>query len=281
MSKHDLTTVIQRFLPELVSQKSLSAHQLTTLQLMSLCKTAALGGHRERCTDCSYVKIHYNSCGNRNCPNCQGVNKEKWIVDRLHDLLPVKYFHCVFTVPSELYIYFRYNKKLLYGLLMQTVKDTLLALGYDPKHGINGKVGGINVLHTWTQQLSYHPHVHCIVPAGGLRKSGKWQEAKCKGEFLFHVKVMSRLFRGKLLAGIHELFTSSQLRLPANVAASHKATKNKMYKIEWNVHAKKAFGGLVLHSNQLFCSPSASGSFLSMSRTDIDSADTEISQSYF
>ena len=243
MSKHDLTTVIQRFLPQLESQRSLSAHQLSILKLMSLCKTAALGGHREGCDTCSYTKIHYNSCGNRNCPNCQGVNKEKWIVDRQHDLLPVKYFHCVFTIPSELYMYFRYNKTLLYGLLMRAVKDTLLTFGYDPKRGINGKIGGINVLHTWTQQLTYHPHVHCIVPAGGLTKSGQWKEAKSNGNFLFPVRAMSRLFRGKLLAGIHDLFKSKQLKLPADGLAKHKAIKNKLYGKEWNVYAKKAFGG--------------------------------------
>lgn len=251
MIKHDISTVVQRFLPQLALQGSLSAHQMSMLKLMSLCKTAALGGHRERCDRCSHTKIHYNSCGNRNCPNCQGVNKEKWIVDRQHDLLPVKYFHCVFTVPSELYIYFRYNKKLLYGLLMRTVKDTLLTFGYDPKQGINGKIGGINVLHTWTQQLTYHPHacpehsrrVHCIVPAGGLTKSGQWKEAKSKGNFLFPVRAMSRLFRGKLLAGIHELFMSKQVKLPADGLAKHKAIKNKLYTKEWNVYAKKAFGG--------------------------------------
>jgi len=142
-TKHEIAKVIQRFLPIVESQGGLSGHQRSMLKLMSLCKTAALGGHRERCDQCAYKRVHYNSCGNRNCPTCQGVNKEKWIFARHQDLLPVKYFHCVFTIPSELYIYFRYNKKRLYDLMMRCVKDTLLAFGIDSKHGISGKVGGI------------------------------------------------------------------------------------------------------------------------------------------
>jgi len=126
---------------------------------------------------------------------------------------------------------------------MRSVKDTLLTFGYDPKHGINGKVGGILVLHTWTQQLNYHPHVHCIVPAGGITKTGKWKQSKSKGEFLFHVKAMSDLLKGKLLAGIHALYKSGKLNLPPNIADNHKAIKNKLYKTEWVAYAKKAFGG--------------------------------------
>ena len=173
----------------------------------------------------------------------QGVNKEKWIFDRQHDLLPVKYFHCVFTIPSELYIYFLYNKKLLFDLQMRCVKDTLLTFGIDPKHGISGKVGGVLLLHTWTQQMTFHPHVHCIVPAGGLKSNGQWQHAKSKGNFLFPVRAMSKLFRGKLLAGIHQLFKSNQLLLTPQMATDYKYIKNKLYNKEWVAYAKKAFGG--------------------------------------
>ena len=127
-TKHEIAKVIQRFLPSVESQGGLSGHQRSILKLMSLCKTAALGGHREQCNKCPHTRFHYNSCGNRNCPTCQGVNKEKWIFDRQQDLLPVKYFHCVFTIPSELYIYFRYNKKLLYDLQLRCVKDTFTGI---------------------------------------------------------------------------------------------------------------------------------------------------------
>ena len=250
-TKNDLAKVIQRFLPIVeagrygcgTDNNALSGHQRSILKLLSLCKTAALGGHRERCDQCAYTRFHYNSCGNRNCPTCQGVNKEKWIFARQHDLLPVKYFHCVFTIPSELYIYFRYNKKLLYDLQLSCVKDTLLAFGMDPKHKIGGKIGAILLLHTWTQQMTYHPHVHCIVPAGGLKPNGQWQHSKSKGDFLFHVPAMSRLFRGKILAGIHSLYKSCQLRMTGQMTSDYKYIKNELYKKEWVVYAKKAFGG--------------------------------------
>lgn len=242
-TKHEIAKVIQRFLPIVESQGGISGHQRSMLKLMSLCKTSALGGHRERCDQCAHTRVHYNSCGNRNCPTCQGVNKEKWIFDRQQDLLPVKYFHCVFTIPSELYIYFRYNKKLLYDLQIRCVKDTLLAFGLDPKQGINGKIGGILLLHTWTQQMTYHPHVHCIVPAGGLKSNGQWQHSKSKGDFLFPVRAMSRLFRGKMLAGIHELYKSGHLRMTGQMTSDYKYIKNKLYKKEWVAYAKKAFGG--------------------------------------
>lgn len=209
---------------------------------MSICKTAALGGHKEQCDQCHYTRYHYNSCGNRNCPSCQAVNKDKWIHDRLFDILPVKYFHCVFTIPSELYVYFRYNKKLCYNLLFKAVRETLFTLGLDPKQGMHAKVGAICLLHTWTQQMTYHPHVHCIIPAGGL-KNGKWVHAKSKGDFLFPVKVMSRLFRGKLMAAIHASFKDGALNLTPFMASNYYQTKSTLYQKEWVVYAKKPFGG--------------------------------------
>ena len=212
-------------------------------KMLNVCKTSALGGHKERCDRCDFTRIHYNSCGNRNCPNCQGVNKEKWVHDRKYDLLPVKYFHCVFTIPSELYVYFRYNKKQLYDLLFRSVRETLLVFGYDPKHGIAGKIGAICILHTWTQRMTYHPHVHCIVPAGGITKDGKWKHARSKGNFLFPVKAMSRLFGGKLMAGLHELKKAEKLKMTTSMVSSYARIKDKMYKKEWVVYAKTAFEG--------------------------------------
>ena len=260
-TKYEIAQIIQCFLPKIESQGGLSGHQRSILNLLSVCKTAALGGHKERCDHCDYSRIHYNSCGNRNCPLCQAVNKEKCtpaeasaqagIHDRQHDLLPVKYFHCVFTIPSELYVYFRYNKKRLYDLLFRSVRETLLAFGYDAKHGIEGKIGAICILHTpqfcgarlWTQQMTYHPHLHCIVPAAGLTKNGTWNHGKSKGNFLFPVRGMSRLFRGKLLAGLHYLYKADKLKLTADMAMNYKKVKNSLYKKEWIAYAKKAFGG--------------------------------------
>jgi hypothetical protein len=241
--RYEISQIIQRFLPEVETQGGLSGHQRSILKLMSLCKTSALGGHKERCDQCHYTRIHYNSCGNRNCPSCQAVNKEKWIYDRQYDLLPVKYYHCVFTIPSELYIYFKYNKKPLYDLLFRSARQTLLAFGQDPKHGIAGKIGAICILHTWTQQMTYHPHLHCIVPAGGLTREGKWKHTKSKGDFLFPVRAMSRLFRGKLMAELHLMFKKGKLTMTTLMANQYRQVKDRLYKKEWVVYAEKAFGG--------------------------------------
>lgn len=222
---------------------SLSGHQVATLKLISICKTAALGGHCEQCVECGYSKIHYNSCGNRNCPNCQGVNKEQWIINRQYDLLPVNYFHSVFTIPSQLYIYFRYNKKILYDLLLKSVKDTLLTFGLDPKHKINGKIGAILVLHTWTQQITFHPHVHCIVPAGGISNNKQWKNSKAKGGFLFPVKALAIVFRAKLMHGLNQLFINNQLSLSQHLHSNFEKTKNLLFKKKWVVYTKKAFAG--------------------------------------
>ena len=243
IARFEISQIIQRFLPEVESKGCLSGYQRSILKLISQCKTATLGGHKERCNHCHYTRIHYNSCGNRHCPSCKAVNKHKWLHDRKHDRLPVKYFHGVFTVPSELYKYFRYNKKRLYNLLFRSVRETLLAFGYDPKQGIGGKIGAICILHTWTQLMTYHPHVHCIIPAGGLTKNGHWKHAKSNGSFLFPVRALSRLFRGKLLAGIHEEFQSGHLNMSTDMLQSYRIVKDKLYKKEWVVYAKETFRG--------------------------------------
>ena len=243
--KFNIAKIIQQFLPPVEKQGTLSGHQLSTLKLLSICKTTAMGGHIERCNNdkCGHKRVHYNSCSNRNCPSCQSVNKEKWLHARQQDLLPVKYFHSVFTIPSELYIIFRYNKKILFDLLMKTVKETLQVFGLDPKHGIDGKIGGILLLHTWTQQLSFHPHVHVITPAGGISHNGDWKNAKSNGKFLFPVRALSKVFRGKLMAGIHQLYMSKKLKLTDTMRKRYRSTKDKLYNKEWVVYSKQAFGG--------------------------------------
>jgi len=243
-SEVGIKQVLHRFLPQLLQEHHLCGHQRSILKLMQLCKTSALGGHKEMCNSCHHTKIHYNSCGNRHCPNCQGVNKEIWIHARLKDLLPVTYFHTVFTIPSELYQLFSYNKRLLYSCQMNAVRQTLLALGHDPKHDLNGQIGGICIQHTWTQQMTYHPHIHCIVPAGAMSKQGAWTSSKGKGNFLFPVRVMSGLYKGKLMAMIHEQFKAGQLTLPKSMSTQdYTKLKRLMYTKGFNVYAKKAFGG--------------------------------------
>ena len=243
-AKFKFTTIIQRFLPLAIKQGGLSAHQIAMLKLISICKTAALGGHKERCDQCIFSKVHFNSCGNRNCPNCQGINKEKWIYDRQFDLLPVKYFHAVFTVPEQLRVLFLYNKVSLYKLLSSSAQQTMLQFGKDPRQKMMAKIGGISILHTWNQRLEYHPHLHMIVPAGGVNKKGQWVNSRGKDNFLFHVKALSIVFKSKFMEGVHKLFMNGDLNLPPdwNVNKYYKC-KNVLYKLSWNVYAKRAFGG--------------------------------------
>lgn len=175
----------------------LSYEKLKAMNAIQKCRTAELGGHLDICTDCGYSKPSYNSCRNRNCPKCQSFAKEKWINNQKCNLLNVQYFHVVFTVPAELNAVFFANQTRCYNLLFRTVSETLQELAKDEKH-LGASLGFTTVLHTWGQNLHYHPHIHCIVPAGGLNKLGIWKNSRKK--FFLPVKVLSAKFRGKLLA---------------------------------------------------------------------------------
>jgi hypothetical protein len=246
--QYKIAEVFHRFAPDLIQQGRLSADQIKAINLISVCKTAALGGHREACDNCSYTRIHYNSCGNRHCPSCQGVNKERWILERTYDLLPVKYFHCVFTLPAQLRTLTIFNKKTIYELLFKSVKDTLLTFGFDPRQKIEGKIGGISILHTWNQQMEFHPHLHVIVPNGGITPDGEWVTSRGKDNFLFHVKALSDVFKGKFLDVLKGLFQNEQITIPPNFNGSDvpSAASNlidQLYKTKWVVYAKQAFHG--------------------------------------
>lgn len=247
LNKNNIAHIINVFLSETLD--SINPYQANILGRIANCRTAVLGGHWQQCTTCKYMIKHYNSCGFGSCPTCQGVKKEKWILQRSFDLLPVKYFHCVFTIPRELRLVFYLNQKTLYDLLHQCVQEVLLAFGKDPRQKIEGLIGGISILHTWTQQMRHHPHIHTIVPAGGLSKNGEWRSSKGKDDFLFSVKAMSSMFRGKLLANIHELVIQNKLILPydwrdqkGNLSPYYKL-KDKLYKKDWVVYSKEAFAG--------------------------------------
>ncbi len=157
------------------------------------CRTSALGGHIEECDSCGNIRISYNSCRNRHCPKCQTLTRERWIEDRKIELLPVQYFHVVFTIPEELNVLTIRNPKVMYDILFKAVSKTLIDLGKDKGH-IGAKLGFIALLHTWGQNLMHHPHIHCIVPGGGLSDgTNKWISSKKK--FLIHVKVLSSNFK--------------------------------------------------------------------------------------
>ena len=179
-------------------EAQLSNEQLRAMHAIEVCRTVELGGHIEVCDPCGKEHISYNSCRNRHCPKCQGLDKERWREARQQELLPVPYFHVVFTLPEEVGPLALRNQEVVYALLFKAAAQTLLELSRDPQY-LGAQIGFCALLHTWSQTLSYHPHVHCIVPGGGLCEEGsRW--ISCSADFFLPVRVMSRLFRGKMIA---------------------------------------------------------------------------------
>jgi hypothetical protein len=210
------------------------------------CRTAALSGHRDQCARCGHQAISFNSCRNRHCPKCQGNARAKWLAARSAELLPVPYFHVVFTLPHELSALVLQNKRLLYDLLYRTSAETMLELARDPKH-LGADIGFLGMLHTWGQSLEHHPHVHYIVPAGGLALDGsRWIDSSRR--FFLPVHALSRVFRGKFVAGLKHLasqdklqFYGSQQHLTASGGFS--SFLRQLYRQDWVVYAKPPFGG--------------------------------------
>jgi hypothetical protein len=216
------------------------------------CRTAALGGHRDQCLRCGHQAISYNSCRNRHCPKCQGNVRAKWLAARSAELLPVSYFHVVFTLPHELSALVLQNKRLLYDLLFRTSAATLLEVARNPKH-LGADIGLLSVLHTWGQNLQHHPHVHCVVPAGGLALDGsRWIASSPR--FFLPIRVLSRVFRGKFTAGLKQLLLQGKLQFHGSLQqlASPERFRHflrQLYSNHWVIYAKPPFGGAehVLH----------------------------------
>lgn len=224
----------------------LNLPQLKVMSAIENCRTAALGGHVAACTKCDHQHIAYNSCRNRHCPKCQGAAAQDWIQARMEDLLPVEYFHVVFTLPSQIADIAYQNKAAVYGLLFKASAQTLLTIAADPKH-LGAKIGLTSVLHTWGSAMMHHPHVHVIVPGGGLSPDGKnW--IGCRSGFFLPVKVLSRLFRRLFLEGLIRLHKAGKLKFfgklsklaDPGVFAAHLVP---LRKINWVVYAKPPFGG--------------------------------------
>jgi hypothetical protein len=232
-NKHELTAVIDNFLPSFNADNKLPAHKLRVLDALQKCRTSYMGGHIEACTDCGQIRVANNSCRNRHCPKCGAIDKEKWIMAREADLLPVKYFHVVFTVPDKLNGLFMINQVVMYNLLFTVAWDVLKDFG-DTKKWIGGKIGATAILHTWGQNLQYHPHLHFIVPAGALMKNGKWKNSRKRGRYLFKVESLSNVFRARFVEGVRKLVTDGIIsgRVPEGLFDS-----------DWVVYAKQPFGG--------------------------------------
>jgi len=210
------------------------------------CRTAALGGHVEQCESCHHQRIAYNSCRNRHCAKCQALASARWLAARQAELLPVPYFHVVFTLPQEIAAIAYQNKAVVYALLFRAVRETLQTLAADPKH-LGAELGFLAVLHTWGQTLLYHPHLHCIVPGGGLAPDGqRW--IACRPGFLLPVRVLSRFFRGRFLALLQEAFDGRRLQFFSSLAPLVDASRFAAYLAplrgaDWVVYAKPPFGG--------------------------------------
>ena len=228
----------------------LTREQRRVLRDLAACRTAALGGHVERCLDCGAERIAYNSCRNRHCPKCQALARARWLEREAENLLPVEYHHVVFTLPAELSVLALANATQIYDHLFRAAATTLREVAANPKH-LGAAVGVLMVLHTWGQNLHHHPHVHCVVTGGGLScnsqgsvdASPRW--LACRPGFFLPVRVLSRLFRGKFLALLHTSFAHGRLDVPESLAsaAAFAAWLTPLYRKDWVVYAKPPFGG--------------------------------------
>jgi len=233
-----------RFLEQ--NRSGLGIQRLSVLRAITRCRTAALGGHIDNCPRCGHQAISYNSCRNRHCPKCQAQARQRWLAAREREVLGVSYFHVVFTIPHELNPLCQYNPEALYGLLFQASAATLLEVAADPKH-LGAEIGFLSILHTWGQNLLLHPHVHCAIPAGGLSPDNtRWVHPRYP--FFLPVKVLSRVFRGKFIAGLRRAYRRKNLRFHGPIAALEDPKRfasflRTVFRQDWVVYAKPAFGG--------------------------------------
>jgi hypothetical protein len=225
---------------------SLGRGQLRAMSAIELCRTAALGGHVEQCDACGHQRITYNSCRHRACPKCQSLARAQWLQDREAELLEVEYFHVVFTVPEPIAAIAYQNKRLVYDLLFRSSADALRTIAADPQH-LGAEIGHLAILHTWGQNLLHHPHVHCVVPGGGIAPDGEHWIA-CRPGFFLPVRVLSRLFRRLFLERLRQAFRAGELHFRGQLQALREASAFRAHlapaaHAEWVVYAKPPFGG--------------------------------------
>jgi predicted Zn-ribbon and HTH transcriptional regulator len=232
---YEMQTVVEKFLPRLSEERGISSEQLKVLSAIQNCRTSVMGGHEHVCKDCGQVHYAYNSCRNRHCPKCQGIDLERWVMAREADLLPVKYFHVIFTLPEQLNELCMFHPQAMYEVLFQTVWNVLRSFALDDKW-LGGQMGAIAILHTWSQTLTLHPHVHLIVPAGGIIANRTWKTSKGKGKFLFDVKQLSHVFRGRFVAALRKWAKVKQQTLDKQMI-------DGLFEKGWIVYAKQPFGG--------------------------------------
>jgi len=237
---HKIQNILLKSREEFLNGRILSVHKIKVLDSLEACRTITLGSHIDDCPNCDYVKISYNSCRNRHCPTCQNLAKEQWIDARRSELIDTSYFHIVFTLPEALNPIIYSNQKLLYDLLFKCVSQTLTELSLDPKY-LGAQIGITAVLHTWGQNMMYHPHIHCIVPGGGLLPSGTGFKHSRK-KFFLPVRVISKMFRGKFLSHLKSLISQNEISIPLKLT-QHEVNDIicSSYEKDWVVYCKKPF----------------------------------------
>ncbi len=234
----DIGAIIRDHKHSVIEAGHLNAHKKKVFTNLGNCRTAALGYHQDKCnnSECGHEQYSYNSCRDRHCPKCNGLKKERWLIDRESDLLPIKYFHVVFTVPEQLNPLFIDHPRDMYNVLFRAAWDTIKQFALDYKH-LGAQTGMIAILHTWGQNLVFHPHVHCIVPGGGLTPQNKWKNTKSKGKFLYPVKALSAVFRGKFCDYLMDLHNKGTITLKTTFEPERKYL-HPFYKNKWVVYAK-------------------------------------------
>ena len=247
----EVADIFAEYGPAYQATHNLPLTHLKVMSAITACRTKALGGHLQECDHCGAEVPAYNSCRNRFCPKCNWLAKEKWLAARKKELLPVSYFHVVLTIPDLLNPLARYNEKALYDILFKAGSETLLTLGLDPKH-LGANIGFMAILHTWGSNMSAHPHLHCVVPCGGLSDDEmEWlwpKKSKKRKKFFVHVNIISDLFKKKFLHYLNQSYQKGALKLEGQVAylqeaAAFKRLKNELYSKKWVTFCKQPFGG--------------------------------------
>lgn len=231
----ELATIIKDYKNCFQKKHLVLKNHLRVLNALEHCRTAYFGGHVDKCNNCNHIRISYNSCRNRHCPKCQNTNKERWIQARQQDLLPTTYFHVVFTIPHELNTFCLNYPKELYNILFEASKETVETFAKDTKH-LGAQTGMISVLHTWGQNLTLHPHVHMLVPGGGITEGGFWKQAKSNGSFLFPIKAMSIVYKNKFMEKLKRFLEKEKILLDVSL-------RRNLYNKNWVVYAKQPFLG--------------------------------------
>ena len=230
--KYEIAQVIEQFGEDYIKQYNPNSYILRTLNALRICRTSALGGHKQRCDNCERIRISYNSCRNRHCPKCQAAKQAFWVEDTSQRIIDTKYFHIVFTVPHVLNSICLLESKLFYSILFSCVWDTLRTFGYT-HYGVES--GAVAILHTWGQNLSFHPHIHCIVPAAGMTLSGNFKKITKKGMYLYPVPMLSNTFRGKMMEKLKKQLIDRK-QLP-----KYQAIIDQAWAKQWGVFSEPSF----------------------------------------